>query len=371
MEIYSVSKALYHLDKLSRLQQQKQIAPTLLQVDPMAYCNDNCSFCSYRKDDGYNNVMLKLIGAEPNKKYDDNKPIGKPLQQSILPLELANTLPEMMEECDIPAIEITGGGEPTLWSGFDKLIEQCIKHKREMGIVTNGSNLSDYRIKLIAKNATWIRISMDSANEKTHKIIHKTQNYDFDRRLEIIKNLINEKHDDLTVGISFIITPENYNEIEDAIKLYKSIGLANIRFSWMYDKSGTAGLNYEVIDLLKSKLEKLKQKYDSDTFRVLFERGRIETYSRPNTDFKKCYIQHFVWSIGADANVYPCCIMKYHPEFALANLNDKTLKQIIEDQQVHKKMIGLDPRGCFPCWLRNRNKAIGSAVEQPLHHNFI
>ena len=121
MNEYSTSKAVYHADKIKDLQNFKSITPTELQVDLEAWCNHNCNFCSYRKDNGYNNDMLKLLGANPGEKYDDNKPIGKPSDNSRLPLEFARTLPKQMFDCDIPAIELTGGGEPTLWPAFDEI----------------------------------------------------------------------------------------------------------------------------------------------------------------------------------------------------------------------------------------------------------
>jgi hypothetical protein len=61
MDEYSISKANYHLDRLQEIKKGNPIAPTLIQIDLEAWCNDNCSFCSYRKDDGYNKEMLKLI----------------------------------------------------------------------------------------------------------------------------------------------------------------------------------------------------------------------------------------------------------------------------------------------------------------------
>ena len=123
---YSQSKAIYHTDKVKLLQQNKQITPNMIQVDLEAYCNDNCSFCSYRKEDGYNNTMLELIEANPGDEYHQNRPIGRPNPDSRIPLEFAKKLPLQMVEAGIPAIELTGGGEPTLWPAFDELLRTWV-----------------------------------------------------------------------------------------------------------------------------------------------------------------------------------------------------------------------------------------------------
>lgn len=368
---YSVSKALYHTDKIKALQQGQQITPTEIQVDLEAYCNDNCSFCSYRKEDGYNNRMLELINAKPGTAYHDDRPVGKPSPESRIPLEFADKFPEQMLEAGIPAIEITGGGEPTLWGRFNDLVENLGKAGLEIGLVTNGSLLTDQRIKLLTKYCTWIRISMDSSNPETHKEIHRTANYDFDRRLNSIKKLALSKSEELILGISFIVTPDNYDDIENSARLFASVGVNHIRFSWMYDREGHAGLTQEQIDNLKKLLDKLMDELNRDDFRIIYEHGRIESYSKPNTDFNTCYYQRFVWAIGADCKVYPCCIQKYHPDFAYGDIREKTLKELVNDLKTISAMNSLDVTKCYPCWLRNRNKAIAKAVEKPIHVNFI
>jgi len=233
---YGTSKAVYHTEKIKMLQEGRQITPTEIQLDLEAYCNDNCTFCSYRKEDGYNNIMLKLIKGKPS---SDAKPIGKPSPESRIPPEFADKLPQQMVDAGIPAVELTGGGEPTLWPAFDRLVKNLQSSRREIGLVTNGSNLSEDRIKLLAKACTWIRFSMDSSNKHTHQAIHKTAIKDFDRRIENIKKLAEIKHKDLVLGISFIITPQNVENIEDSIELYsRMVGVNNLRFSWMYDMGG-------------------------------------------------------------------------------------------------------------------------------------
>lgn len=311
--------------------------------------------------------MLKLLNAES---HSDCKPIGKPTMNSRLPQSVAKNLPREMRENGIPAIELTGGGEPTMWPYFDELLENLIENDIEIGLVTNGSSLSNERIKKLAEydKTLWVRFSMDASNQEMHKKIHRTSANDFELRLSRIKRLVATKQDMLILGISFIITPDNWKDITNAVKLYRYIGVNNIRFSWMYDSGGTSGLDKATIEKIKKRLEELKEKYDTQNFRVLFERGRIETYNQSN-DFNRCYYQHFVWSIGADGFVYPCCIQKYEPTYALADIVNESISDIIAN--TFTRMVTLDPKSCRPCWLRSRNKVVSNAVEKPQHSNFI
>ena len=368
MEIeYSTSKAIYHTDRIKLLQQKKQIVPTEIQIDPEAFCNDNCRFCSYRKDDGYNNEMLKLINGKPSK---DNKPIGQPTIDSRIPDNVLLDLPRQMVEAGIPAIEITGGGEPFLHPKITELLRLLGESKRDIGIVTNGSLLNDERIDLIKKYATWIRISMDSSNEVTHRQIHGTPNLDFNRRLGNIRKLLDDKREDLILGISFIITPENYDDVESSARLYSRIGVNHIRFSWMFDREGHAGLSQSQINDVIILIGDLQNELNTDSFKIFNEANRIQLYTAKN-DFKTCHFQRFVMAIGADGGCYPCCIMKYNKDYQYGNIKNNTLKEIVESMNTHEFMTNLDPARCYPCWLADRNKSIDKAVEKPIHANFI
>lgn len=367
---YVPSKALFQLEKLGQLRNNISFAPTLLQVDPESFCNHNCSFCSYRQENMHNTQMLELIDG---KTHTENKPIGIPSSKSGWPIEMSTKLPIMMKEAGIPAIEITGGGESTLWRGFDDLVKNCFNNSIEVGIVTNGSQLNPERCKLLAR-CTWIRISLDASNEDIHQNIHRTATKEFHRIINSIIDLVNQKKEqktDVTIGISCIIQQENYEYIEDMILVCKKLGVDNLRFSFMYDKTGKAGLTDEQHEQLLPILEKYKLLHDTESFKILFDTSRLWMYSKPNNDFKKCHIQKFVWAIGADLKVYPCCIVKYDPKMALADLHTQTLKEIIDDANFKIKQDGINVSLCPPCWLRERNKAIEQTQLKPKHSNFL
>lgn len=382
---YDKSKALYHAEKIHDLKKGKMIVPTEIQIDPEAFCNDNCSFCSYRKEDGYNNEMLKLIGGKPSK---DNKAIGRPGIDSRIPDNILLDVPYQMVDAGIPAIEITGGGEPTLHPKFIEFYRTCGEVGLDIGLVTNGSRLNDEIIRLVATYGQWIRISMDSSNQTTHKKIHRTPNDDFEKRLGNLRKLISIRKEmgrtvrpdgsGLTIGISFIITPENYDDIESAARLYAAIGVDHIRFSWMYDKQGTAGLDAGQIRHIGEIIPRLQTELDRDNFKIFNEKNRIQLYTAKN-EFKKCNFQRFVIAIGADSGCYPCCIMKYNKDFEYGNLKSNTLQEIVTSMNTDKFMKELNPARCYPCWLSDRNASITNAIadpsytpiEKPVHPNFI
>lgn len=365
---YAIEKVLFHYKKILDLKNKKQIIPTSIELHLEAWCNDNCSFCSFRKEEGTNLEMLQLIEGDSS---SDSKPIGKPSDKSRIPFETVMKLPKMMKEVGIPACLISGGGESTLYPRFDEVIEEFGKYGIELALITNGSVLTDKRLSLFVKYLKWIRFSMDSSTSELHKDIHKTGANYFVDRIERIKKLIELKKQTnsvITIGISFIVTKENMNNIEESAKFYNELGVDNIRYSYMFDMLGNGGLTTSEINIVKHRLEILKEIYPD---LILGNKDRIDFYSKPNDDFKKCSIQHFSWIIGADAKLYPCCIMAYHQKFAITDLNKHSIQEILEDNNVTNKMFDLNPKSCLPCWIREKNQIVERVMEMPIHENFL
>lgn len=378
---FSLSKGNYHVDRLKILQQGKPIPPTNIQVDLEVYCNDNCSFCSYRAEESWNaKAMLPMITKSKLPMVDEFKPIGQPNKESSLPAEFARILPKQFHEAGIPSITFTGGGESTLWPYYDEIIENCVKYKLEIGLITNGSTLTEKRIDMMAKHYRWVRLSMDSASPQTHKAIHRTPHLDFERRIESLKKLVqkrkeygripNKNDEGFTIGVNFVITDQNYQDILDASRLYGQIGVDYIRFSFMYiDGIGIGQIISKHLETAKKHLEMAVKTFSTDTYKVTPALYKLDSYTHKNDDFDTCYMQRFVWALGADCKIYPCCIQKYIPGFELGSIKENTLKELI--QKSHDKMTNLDVKTCPPCWMRDRNKAMQQGIERPKHANFV
>jgi len=378
---YSLSKAVYHTDLVKKLQNNEPIAPTQLQIDLEAWCNHNCSFCSYRAEESHNLDMLELIGESKKSlpMLDEFKPIGKPTEESSLPLYFAEELPRQIAEAGIKCVTLTGGGESTLWKRYDDFIRELVKYKIQIGLITNGSTLHQNRIIDIVKHYAWIRFSMDGCTAKTHRAIHRTPTETFDKIIASIKEivrlrkegvLINDSGEELTVGINYVITEESFDEIESSCEFYSKLGVDYVRFSFMYIEGVGVGQfalerKAETIKLF----DRLIKKYNTKTFKVSPATYKLDSYTHENDDFDECYMQDFVWALSADCKVYPCCIQKYKKGWEFGDIRKTTLKKLITKAFGQRRK--LDVTDCPPCWMRDRNKAMISAIKRPKHVNFI
>jgi len=287
-----------------------------------------------------------------------------------LPKEIAMRLPREMYEAGIPAIELTGGGEPMVYPYIKEVLEELGKYPIELAIVTNGASLNE-QIQSRLTNLKWIRFSVDAVTAETHAKVHRVPTSVFNIVLKHINEVIARGFDDCRVGISFVITKHNYHEVEEAAGFFKKMGVNNIRFTFTYDPEGEGRLTAEETREAERSLNRARALQDDD-FKVFGTMRRLEFYSQPNTDFHFCGYQFFTWAVGYEGLVYPCCIMKYHKGFALGDLRKYSLKELVFSEERRRFIENFEVHDCKPCWLRDKNQLVEYLLaENPQHVNYV
>lgn len=355
---YSPFKAAHHLPTIEAIREKQPIAPRNIQADLEAYCPHSCEFCSYRN---VNWQSQGMVFEEPK----------RPSDVTHMSKDIALSIPFQMMEADIPSIEITGGGESLAFPWITEFLDRCTAWERDLAIVTNGvlfkPTLQEHITRL-----QWIRFSMDAVTPEVYSEVHRTPAPVFNTVLRNIQHFIGSVRDHKTVvGVSFVITPHNWTQVFDAANFYKNdVGVDSIRYTFTYEPTGTGRLEKSQRDKVLADITRAKEVYEDANFKV-FGVNRIHEYSAPNDDFSFCGYQHFVWAIGYDGRVYPCCIMKYHPEFVMGDLNEMTLAEMVASPARMDMGFNLDVRECKSCWLRDKNKFIEALITPPAHVDFV
>ena len=186
-------RILNHLDIMQKKQEQVYIPVGLMEFHPYDKCPLNCLFCTYHKDKS--DVF----------RYED---IDK------------------LKIFDPRAIVISGGGEPVYYTDGKYKFNDVVKKLREMfpnaqiGLTSNGQYMPEGDW---AKEIDWVRVSLDTDNEKTFKIIKDGQlKKSLDTLNELIKTPI--KH----VGAGYVYSRFNIEEIYGFLKMiYNDVYLKN------------------------------------------------------------------------------------------------------------------------------------------------
>lgn len=357
-EEYSSFKAVHHPDKIQELKDGKQIVPLQLQIVPSNICNQACSFCSYRMD-----------GSLSNQNFND---------RDLLPYDkLIETL-DCCVDMGIPAIQVTGGGEPLVYKDKENgktaidMFNAIVDRNLELALVTNGQALNDEICQLLGEHSSWVRISIDAGNAETYSKIRGVSPKIYDRVIENIKTLVKYRKYTI-IGIGFVVCKENKDQVLECAKLAKSLGVQNFRISANMTPEGFQyfhGWLEETQELCKE-----AEKLSDDNFHVFNLFGtRVQDNFEEIQDYNICYAQEFNTYLGPNLSLYRCCVQSFNNMGFIGSIKDQSLKELWNSQEKFDKFDNHCPaKHCkHPCLAKNKNLFLEYLTKlNPKHINFI
>lgn len=310
-------------------------------------CQQSCNFCAYR-----------LEGYASNQLFDDKR---------MMATEKALEIIDDCAEIGVQAIQFTGGGEPTIHNGFQRVLHRALGLGLKVGLVSNGVRIEPVMANLIARGS-WVRISLDAATEETYCAIRRVHRNHFDRAKQAVRNL--KAAGAPMVGVGFTVTPDNWREVYDAACMSKELGADNFRISAMFsqhDEKPFAEFHQQCAELCR-KAEEL-----SDVGFTVYNRfsDRMEDLRLKQPDDKLCGYQFFTTYIGADLKVYRCCGYAYNERGLVGSIRGQRFKDFWLSQERFANQMNFDGRGCERCQFRRQNAAIAYSVQPQLHEEFV
>lgn len=346
------SKLLKHLDRLNEWNLKGYSPPIFVDFDITNVCNNNCPKC-----------VSSIIA--PNR------------DMTTAPFEKIKEIISQLSEVGAKAITYAGGGDPTCHPNLEEIIKFTREKSLDVAIFTNGLGLNASLSETITDYCTWARISLDASNPKEYEKTHGMKEKSFNRVLENIEYLVkirNNKKSKTTIGIGYLIGPENSKGIYAGASLAKLLGADYIRFRPFFNWGKGINFSKEHAKRILFDLEKSK-KLASNNFSVSYPEDRCSfeamTYERKRT-FDKCYMPHFLFSITPDLKIYPCCPFKNNKKYLIGDLKTHSFQEIWASENRRKVHELIDLRDCpNPCQFESNSELLWSIKEPILHENFL
>jgi hypothetical protein len=338
---YSNLKALRHPERIIDIRRDPASArPMLLQLVLSDYCNQSCSFCTYRNpqdqasalfhEDGNYNPRRMIAEAKALEILDDAKRIG------------------------VRAIEFTGGGEPTAHPRFQRIFDRALELGFEVGLITNGILLH----RLEVARASWIRISIDASNAATYAAVRRVPPAQFERAMAQVERF--------RCGVGFVMTDDNWTEVLDAVRLFKRRGASNVRIAPEFRSERALPFFESALGLVGQAIA------ESEPPRFIVHSRFVEKHEEVQTAPTEalCGRQYFTTWIGADLSLYRCCITAYNERGFLGSLKDARLLDLWP--RVAADFHRFDARGCVGCHYRDVNSVLAYVLaDSTADENFV
>jgi cyclic pyranopterin phosphate synthase len=332
-------KVLYHLNKVEKLLNNQIVDPITLEIDPSNACNHSCPFC--------------ISGHLHLSKYKGTEFFNR----QMMSREILMNLVQDLCKTNTNSINFTGGGEPTMNPHLKDAIKYLKKNSNiELGMFTNGTMFSRFDLfETIVNSLSWIRVSLDSGIRESYDNLRVTNSSNnFNVVINNIKKLIEYKkkfNSKITIGVGFVVTRDNYNEIISFANLFKDIDVDYCQYkpeviqlerNLSDNKKDQIPPHFwanKVINLLNEASQILKNKFQCNAYKI--EDLIVDQNNQYGREYKQCLGSQFQPCIGATGDVYVCTSHRGHPERSYGNLKDKNFIQIWKDLKKRKEVMNI------------------------------
>lgn len=272
--------------------------PLVLQIQTQSACNGRCSICPYRI-------------------------VSKKLQQGTMEWSLfEKVVSELASESHPSLILFELHNEPLM----DKRIFDWIKHIKSLSpdkhcvIVTNGELLDQFSaMEILQSNLDRLAVSLNAYTKETYERINNGLEYD--RVVRNFTDLLSNPSLRPKLGLSFALTEENVQEVQQAVSYWKMQGLYT-RVLGITNRAGSLD-NYEEI--------RLKSAYSSGS---LFRTGwkRLTSGVRAKIG---CELPFYQMNILFNGDVIICC-HDWNRATVVGNAGTSSLKEIWNSDKMNE-----------------------------------
>lgn len=363
MNPYSALKAGWHREQIEQMRRGERVVPRQVQLILSDLCNHDCSFCAYRISEGFSSEQF---GEDTGNGFTMNP-------NRMIPYEKAEEIIHDLATCGVPAVQFTGGGEPTVHPRHMDLFALAQSEGLETALVTNGGLLRRGWESVLPRMA-WIRFSLDAGTAETYARVRRVSHAAFGKTLQNLALLATEirtQEQDCVLGCSYIVTNDNAHEISQAARLAKDAGARYLRVAACFTTEGVRYYRRPLADY-HQQIRRAKDQYEDETFDVVdMFASRAEDLEAQSPRFQRCGYSRMNVYIAGNLRCYLCCTNSYTPHGETGDLRNRTFKDWLFDPETTRRYTAFDARSCRTCPFREKNEVINYMIDEPTHKNFV
>lgn len=321
-------------------QEYMNLLPAQVDIDLTNVCNQDCYYCN---------------SAE----FRKEKPVQKKYTEYIALLDkLAGWRAHSPNSYGTThTITYAGGGEPSVLTGFENVIEHTIDLGFLTAITSNGSHLDKLLNSIVVKKLkkiAWIGIDIDAGTEELYEEIRHslTAKSLFSRVIDNAKNLI-----EIGVNVDFkcLINPlnDNLKAMDDLFKLVSSVKGRALYFRPVIVNGHAHPITEQTLFMLETLSKKYQVRYWVNVNKTL------------PRNYKKCH-QMFQFPVFcADGKIYVCCENKGNPQYALGDWDSEDFRNLWLNTRHHEIYNKTNVAFCQPCRPNISNIQIQNILNDP------
>jgi len=345
---FSSDKILKHLDRVGEWLKGANPPPVTVELDMTNLCNHRCPEC-----------VVNYFRVADNSSFS---------------LKMAANIIRQLAKNKIRGLIFTGGGEPLCNPYTLGALELARSKGLDLGFITNGSLINEKAARVILKNCTWTRISLDSASPEVFNLTHGLNDSEFQRviaNLELLVKIKRKIKSRCIIGVGFLTCDQSVQDMVRAAILMKKLKVDYLQFRPMQIHRG-GKFDYHWANVQDEITQCMR--YSGDGFQVLYSKHKYEMAKDAQFGryYEKCYGQQFATVISALAKMYICCHTRGYDKYCIGDLAKNSFKEIWNSKKRKEVIERIDFRDCIPLCRDNTFNQILWNIKQPREHvNFL
>ncbi len=319
---------------------KNKLGPVAVELHWTSICNYNCIHCSY----GSRRQTRKRLSNE-----------------------VINSVLKDLITLDVKGVYLSGGGEPTTVTGWDKYALELININVEVALITNGVVLKELHLAVLRK-MNYIAVSVYSTDEREYEEI--TSGKGFEEQFSL-PALLRQECNSTIIGARCVLNKINYGHVLSIYQSAMKAGFDYIIFIPVVDYEGIGiDLQAEDISCLHELLIMHYDKFDFSKTNVDVLINRKSHYyevtdyrefmTNPQAGCKAIQVRGNAF-INYDGGVYLCQPYIGIERYCIGNINEMRFEEIWNSQR-HLDVIELLNQDfvsglCKNCRSINFNKA--------------
>ena len=318
--------------RLEKLLAEGDCYPAHVVIHPTMRCNHRCDFCNY-----FHNL-------DKHKEATGNaiSPTGIIEKQDLL------LFLEEFEKCGVKSLIISGGGDPLLHKDIKTILLRALQFSYDKHIYTNlDFKLDPETIDNLARFSS-VNVNINTVNEEMYR---RTRGRN--ASLEQVRyNLQNLKEREAILNAVIIVRNNTLSMLEETLESLDQLGFGSVVVSPAFDLDYIDGIKTNEQTL--ESLQRVKEVVSNKKVRIV---NPVEEAVVKNGEVY-CRTHYLDITIGADYNIYPCCMTAYGSGFRLVNL--RKFGSFIEAWNSHERRTKVNNLqfNCKTCWFGSVNNQL-------------
>lgn len=342
----------HHPEAVARWLKGEAIYPLYVEFSPIGKCNHRCVFCAYdylgyqdrKLDTGKTKAVLRDLGAHGTK--------------SCL---------------------FAGEGEPTLHPDMAEFARTAAESGIDVGVFSNMALVNQKKAEALLPHLTFLRCSLNGGDAETYAKVHRVKARQFDTvigNLRVAADLKRRLGWKVTLGVQFVMLPQNLHTVQPLSRLLKEIGVDYLALKPYVLHPDQVTMRWEgqfALEDIEAVLQAAEKETDA-SFQVIARRESFRKYG--TRTYGKCLALPFFAFVLSDGNVYTCGPYYGNASHCYGNIHEQGFGEIWASarrrQVVDYVENRLDCNGCMPnCRPDVANRFLWEMKHPPAHVNFI